>query len=162
VKDVGLIRFDRLFPQQATAEVRVITLLRHPTLPDDEYALVESYCDDPACHCRRVLLSVVGRRAMTALASIGYGFDRDGEWAGPFLDPLNPQSRHADALLELVRQLALTDPAYVARLEAHYYQVKGAAADPARRAPQTPPSMSARDRSRPLRPRSKPRQRRGR
>jgi hypothetical protein len=160
VKDVGLIRFDRLFPEQATAEVRVISLLRHPSLPDDEYALVESYCDDPACHCRRVLLSVVGRRAMTALASIGYGFDHAGEWAGPFLDPLNPQSRHAEALLELVRQLVLTDAAYMARLEAHYYQVKGASADPSRPAPQAPPRASAHDRDRPHRPRSKQRRRR--
>jgi hypothetical protein len=162
VKDVGLVRFDRLFPQQAMAEVRVITLLRHPTLLDDEYALVESYCDDPACHCRRVLLSVVGRRAMTALASIGYGLDRDGQWAGPFLDPLNPQSRHSDALLELVRQLVLTDSAYVARLEAHYYQVEGVATDPARPAPPAPPHTTARERDRPPRPRSKPRRRRGR
>jgi hypothetical protein len=123
---------------------------------------VESYCDDPACHCRRVLLSVVGRRAMTALASIGYGFDRDGEWAGPFLDPLNPQSRHGDALLEVVRQHALTDSAYVARLEAHYYQVKGVAADPSRPAPPAPPRTTARERDRPPRPRSKPRRRRGR
>jgi hypothetical protein len=161
VKDAGLIRFDRLFPQQAMAEVRVITLLRHPTLPDDEYALVESYCDDPACHCRRVLLSVVGRRAMTALASIGYGFDRDGEWAGPLLDPLNPQSRHADALLELLQQLVLTDPAFVARLEAHYYQVKGVAADPSRPALHPPPRTIAHDRCRPPRPRSKQRRRRG-
>lgn len=45
-------------------------------------------------------------------------------------DPLNPQSRHAEALLEIVRATLDTDTAYVARLESHYQQVKQAAADP--------------------------------
>ena len=67
--------------------------------------------------------------AKAILASISYAFDRDDDWPGPFLDPLNPQSRFADALLDLVAQV-LADPDYVARLEAHYYQVKGAMADP--------------------------------
>ena len=43
MKGAGLIPFDRLFPQQAMAEVRVIAVLRHPTLPDDEYGLLEFY-----------------------------------------------------------------------------------------------------------------------
>ena len=56
--------------------------------------------------------------------------------AGPFLDPLNPQSTYADTLLRLVEEI-LEDPAYVTRLEAHYYQVKGAMADPSHPARQS-------------------------
>ncbi|HDQ70592.1 MAG TPA: hypothetical protein ENN19_00670 [Chloroflexi bacterium] len=64
------------------------------------------------------------------LASISYGFDRDDEMAGPFLDPLNPQSEHAFKLLEMVSGLVLSDRRYLKRLERHYRLVKKAAVDP--------------------------------
>lgn len=129
MKHTGLFPFVRLFPQQGTAETRVLLVQGSAPLPDDEYGLLDSYCVEAGCHCRRVMINVVGRGQQKILASIGFGFDRDGEDAGPYLDPLNPQSRYADVLLDLVEQV-LADPTYVARLEAHYYQVKGAVADP--------------------------------
>jgi hypothetical protein len=127
--DGDLALFLEFFPEQAEAETRTVTVVGHSLLPDDEYALVEAYCPDPQCDCRRVMLNVAGRQQLKRgfLASVGYGFDRAGEFAGPFLDPLNPQSEYADALLDLVRQV-LADPAYVARLESHYRQVKQVAA----------------------------------
>lgn len=128
--DIGLVPFNQFFPRQAETETRVLTTRRHASLPDDEDGMLESYCPDPKCHRRRVMLNVAARGQRAILASINFGFDRDDELAGPFLDPLNPQSAHAGALLKLVEQV-LADPAYVARLEAHDYQVKGAAADPA-------------------------------
>jgi hypothetical protein len=64
------------------------------------------------------------------LACISYGFDRNEEMAGPFLDPMNPQSEYAEPLLELVERTVLSDPRYVARLERHYALVKRAASDP--------------------------------
>jgi len=93
-----LIPFVQLFREQGEAETRVITTRNHDVLPDDEYALVEAYCPDPQCDCRRVMLSVLPRRQLAQgfLASISFGFDRDQELAGPFLDPVNPQSRYAD------------------------------------------------------------------
>ena len=51
------------------------------------------------------------------------------------LDPLNPRSNYAASLLALVER-ALADPSDVARLQAHYYQVEGAAADRSRPAQQ--------------------------
>lgn len=126
-----LVPFVALFPEQAIAETRVITTRGHPMLPDDSYALGEAYCTDPTCNCRRVMLNVLPKRQIEQgyLAAISFGFDRDGEMAGPFLDPLNRQSRYANVLLGLVKQV-LADPAYVARLESHYRQVKQAVADP--------------------------------
>src|SRR5689334_3370125 len=107
----GLIPFVHVFPQQGTAETRVLTVSGHPTVPDDEYALLEAYCDDPTSDCRRGMLNVVARRQRSVMASISYAFDRDDEFAGPFLDPLNPQSTYAEALLTLVAPV-LADPAY--------------------------------------------------
>ena len=159
--DVGMVPFVRLFPQQAMAETRVLTTRGHPALPDDEYGLLESFCAEAGCNCRRVMLNVVGRRQQAVLASVSFGFDRDQEWAGPFLDPLNPQSMYADILLGQVKQV-LDDKGYVARLEAHYYQVKGAVADPSRPAQQLLVRPAKQDRIRPPRPRAKKRKRRGR
>lgn len=123
-----------IYPELALAETRTVATKGYPGLPDDEYALLEAYCLDPKCDCRRVMLNVTSRREtemgkMRYLASIGYAFDRDAEFPGPELDPLNPQSQHAGALLELVEQI-LADPAYVARLERHYRLAKEAASSP--------------------------------
>lgn len=159
MKDVGMVPFVRLFPRQGTAETRTLTIRGHPALPDDEYGLIESYCVEAGCNCRRVMINVAGRRQQAILASISYAFDRDDEWAGPFLDPLNPQSRHADALLDLIEQM-LADPGYVARLEAHYNQVKGAMNDPTNPGQQLPTRSTGKDRARP--PRSRARARMGR
>jgi hypothetical protein len=126
---VYLVPFVHLFPEQAERETRVLTTSGYPGLPDDEYALVESYCADPTCNCRRVMLNVIARRQNRIMATISLGFDRKAEMAGPFLDPLNPQSRYAEVLLKAVSDI-LADPAYVARLERHYAQVKRVAANP--------------------------------
>jgi hypothetical protein len=63
------------------------------------------------------------------LAAINYGFDRDEEMAGPFLDPLSMQSSLAQPLLVLVTQSTLSDPIYLDGLERHYAMVKRAATD---------------------------------
>jgi len=74
--------------------------------------------------------SVTEKRPDHFLACISFGFDRDDEMAGPFLDPLNPQSRYAEQLFGLVEDVILSDSRYVARLERHYEMVKQAASDP--------------------------------
>ncbi|MGH2410733.1 MAG: hypothetical protein ACRDGS_10245, partial [Chloroflexota bacterium] len=88
---IGLVPFVQYFPKQGTDETRVLTLSGHPTLPDDEYALVEAYCDDPTCDCRRGMLTMFGRQQQGVLAFIGYAFDPDDQYLGPYLDPLNLQ-----------------------------------------------------------------------
>lgn len=128
--DVGMIPFARFFPEQAETETRVMIIQGHRSPPDDEYGLIELYCSDSQCDCRRVLLSVIARRQQTVMATIGFGFDREAAPAGPYLDPLNPQSKYADFFLKVTAK-TLDDPAYVACLEQHYRQVKEATADPA-------------------------------
>jgi hypothetical protein len=128
---VHLIPFYIVDPELAADETRVMHLFDpHGDLPAGSYGLFEFYCPDPACDCRRVMLNVVEEKHRDRfLASISYGFDRDDEMAGPFLDPLNPQSRHAEQLLQLVKDLILSDSRYVARLERHYTLVKQVASD---------------------------------
>ena len=125
-----LIPFAALFPEIARTEIRSLTPMRQPGIPQDDYGLLESYCPDPNCDCQRVMLNVVSRRQQRQVATISYGFDRSAEDAGPYLDPLNPQGPHAEALLKLVAAHLEADRAYVLRLKANYAMVKSAAADP--------------------------------
>ncbi len=126
-----LIPFYVVDPELAVRETRVIHLLvEQDGLAVGSYGLLEFYCSDPTCDCRRVMLNVAEEQNPDHfLASISYGFDRDEEMAGPLLDPLNPQSEHAEVLLRLVKKTVLSDPRYLARLERHYRLVKQAASD---------------------------------
>lgn len=127
-----LVPFLIVEPELAVKETRVMTLLESSRgVPAGSYGLIEFYCPDPECDCRRVLLNVAEENQPGEfLASISYGFDREEETAGPFLDPLNPQSPYAEGLLHLVERGVLPDSNYVARLERHYHRVKQAASDP--------------------------------
>lgn len=127
-----LVPFFAVDSELAARETRMLHLLvPQDGLPVGSYGLLEFYCPDPACDCRRVMLNVAEEKQPDRfLASISYGFDRDDEMAGPFLDPLNPQSKYTEGLLQLVEETVLSDPRYVARLERHYVTVKQAASDP--------------------------------
>ena len=129
---MGFIPFYKVEPELAERETRTVTIVRTQCdLPEGTYGLIESFCPDPACDCRRVMLNIACEEQLERgyLATISYGFDRDEEMAGPFLDPLNPQSEYSEALLEMVVTSALSDQRYVERLEEHYHIVKRAAAD---------------------------------
>ncbi len=128
-----LVPFVQVESDLAAKETRTATLFEpRDGIPTGTYWLIESYCPDPDCDCRRAMINVVEKRNPTHyLASIGYGFDREAEDAGPYLDPLNEQCPYAESLMHLVQDVALDDPSYVARLERHYELVKQAAADPA-------------------------------
>ena len=123
-----LVPLFQIDPRLAARDTRTFAISGFPGVPDGEYGVVEAYCPDPTCDCRRVMLNVVARGdaekgKYTPLAAISYGFDRRARDSGPFLDPLNPQGECAGALLQVVKQL-LADSAYVERLKSHYAVVK--------------------------------------
>lgn len=116
--------FDYYFPEVAKAETRSLHIVEDLNgLPPGEYGFVESYCTDPKCDCRRVLLHVL-RPEEGMVAVVSYGFDPGAPMRGPFLDPLHPRPAYGEALLKAVREVLLADPAYLARLERHYTMVK--------------------------------------
>ncbi|OEU84231.1 MAG: hypothetical protein BA865_01910 [Desulfobacterales bacterium S5133MH4] len=115
------------FPKLGEKETRVVTVPQkgvYGSLPPDEYALVESYCDDKGCDCRRVVISVHAHKADRTLATINMGFDPDGEEPGPFLDPLNTQSKYSADLMQMFLDVINTDSKYVVRLQRHYVMFK--------------------------------------
>jgi hypothetical protein len=105
------------------------------SLPPAEYALLEMYCDEPQCDCRRVFFYVLSSRSKSSEAVVAYGWESAefyANWAheddpevirqlkGPVLNLASPQSRHAPEILRLIEEAVLRDSAYVERLRAHY------------------------------------------
>ena len=130
---MSLVPFYYVDVELAGAETRVLNLTEpYRGVPPGVYDLVEYFCPDPACDCRRGMLNVIeDSNPDHFLASISYAFDRDEPDADPFLDPLNPQSRYAPALLAVVEDVVFSDASYLERLERHYNIMKAAAANPA-------------------------------
>jgi len=135
-----MIPFYTHFSDLAARETRTITLRGRADIPDGEYGLVEFYCDEPDCDCRRVIFRVVSAPPdMRTYATINYGWESlafytrwmhgDAKTAammhGAALEPFGPQSQHSAAFLELVK-MVLQDAAYVRRLQEHYRLFKEA------------------------------------
>ena len=131
--------FATKFRDLAFRETRILTVTEHETLPGGEYGFLEFYCNEAGCDCRRVVLRVVrSDTGAQVWASINFGWESAafyGRWSprdpdpaimmGATLDPFNPQSRYADALLDLFRGMVREDPEYVTRLARHYRLFKG-------------------------------------
>lgn len=124
-----------LLPEVAERETRDVTIFPPGLdgIPPGRYGFLETYCPDPDCDCRRVLLFVVGDQQKRVLATISHSFDPPGRDdlvpEQTFLDPVNPQSKWSKALLKLFLTTVMDD-AYAARLVRHYGEVKAAVKDP--------------------------------
>ena len=132
----GMEPFYTRFPDLGWRETRTMILpMPQDGIPAGEFGFIECYCNAPHCDCRRVLLQVRSKHApQGVVATINYGWESADfytrwmhgdaeagrEIAGASLDPLNPNSEYAPALLGLFRELLMTDKAYVARLRRHY------------------------------------------
>jgi len=130
--------FTQRFPELGTRETRTITTAGLASLPADEYALLELYCGESGCDCRRVVIEVVARSTGETVAIINYGWENlefyeqklgSEEYArevvAASLDPINPQSRHAPMLLAMFREV-VKHRAYTERLARHYQLFKDA------------------------------------
>jgi len=119
--------FYHRFPEIAERETRTIKVLRKGAripLPENEYGFTEFYCNEKGCDCRRVMIRVMTPDSMESLATINMGFDSDRSEAGPFLDPLSPQSPYADTLMQCFLDEINNDHAYLVRLQRHYVVFK--------------------------------------
>ena len=127
--------FHERFPTIAEKETRSITIIQNPELPNDSYGLIESYCNEPDCDCRRVFMSVLSEKQEKVLAVIAFGWENEKFYAkwmgdndpqiikelkGPTLNLASPQSRLAPIILKLVDSVVLQDEKYIERLKTHY------------------------------------------
>lgn len=130
---MAFVPFFEKFLDLAVKETRVLHALNLPGLPSDEYGLLELYCDEPGCDCRRVMFNIFRPNSKNPDAVIAYGWESEEfykkwlgntpvdvkELQGPVLNFGSPQSRLAPVLLQQVT-LILEDPKYVERLQRHY------------------------------------------
>jgi hypothetical protein len=135
------VPFYELFPDVAEKETRMVDILPgHRELPEGEYYLIELFCGNPDCDCRRVFLLCLHKKMKGPVAVIAYGWeDKDfyRKWLGqddpdmlkdlkgPSLNRGSPQSELAQPLLKLVSDV-LTDMKYIERIKRHYKMFKGA------------------------------------
>ena len=129
--------FFQHFPEIAERETRAIRILqRLPSgLAPGEYSLLEMFCDEPGCDCRRVMFCVVSSRTRDVEAVVAYGWEpRDfyvnwmgddepaviDDLQGPVLNLASPQSKQAPAILELIKTVVLQDEPYIERVKRHY------------------------------------------
>jgi hypothetical protein len=137
-----MIPFDYYCPEEAMREMLILHVTEAGLpLPVGEYGFVEFYCEEEGCDCRRTLFRVVSpQHPGRALATINYGWESvefytrwmhgDAEAGREIkdaaLDPLNPNSELADALLESFRDFVKANPEFSERLKRHYKLFKKA------------------------------------
>jgi hypothetical protein len=128
------------FPDVAAKETRTVTLHGHRIIPDGEYGLLELYCDERDCDCRRVIIDVMSSPPHPKTwATINFGWETVEfytQWSGnpvmgkeshgAILEPFGPQSPYAYEFLEIVKAIAFQDEDYVRRLQRHYAMFKDA------------------------------------
>ena|SRR2546427_807181 len=135
------LRFSEQFRDEAVRDTVLLWLDRPGKgLPVTDYVLLEYYCDEPGCDCRRVLLDAVSSDIPgRVFASIHFGWESLAfyrKWAGTrdlgdarplkkgVLDPRELHCDWADVILAHVRKEVLADPKAVARFKRHYEMCK--------------------------------------
>ena len=131
--------FHEKFPEIAEKETKVITAIADPKLPQGNYILIESYCNEIDCDCRRVFLNIFSETRNEFVAVIAYGWEKSkyyAEWfgdndpqiiedlKGPSLNLTSPQSDLAPILLDKVNNYILKDKSYIERIKRHYHMFK--------------------------------------
>ena len=123
---------------RAFKEMHTLVVMTGKALPSGPYGLLEFYCDEVDCDCRRVLFHVIrpdtGEKVW---ATINFGWEtpeyyrtwaRDGqmakEMAAASLEPFQTQTKYSAELLALFIDYVQPNTAYVACLKRHYAEVK--------------------------------------
>lgn len=129
--------FHHYFPEVAEQETRTVLILDDSPfdLPPGPYTLLEMYCNEEGCDCRRVFFYVVSPPSSRALAVIAYGWEEREfyeRWfghddpeeidvlKGPAFNMASPQSAFAPAIMEMIQSTVLQDRAYLERIKSHY------------------------------------------
>ncbi len=124
-------------PEIAEKETRTLILSAgsSESIPPGQYALIEYYCVDPKCDCRRVMLHIFSEQEKSNVAVVNFGWesrlfyekwlgDTDEDWIkelkGPSLNTWSPQASYAQELLTVIQNFVLKDKEYVKRLQKHY------------------------------------------
>lgn len=74
--NLPMVPFFTKFPEIAAVETRSLIIAKNKKIPRGIYGLLESYCDELNCDCRRVFINVVSQGLPAEiLATISYGWE---------------------------------------------------------------------------------------
>ncbi len=124
----------------AEAPVLRVKIQGAPTVPDGKYSLIDAYCTDPDCDCRKAYIVVRAENTAEDIAYISVGWESLSfykNWMkaprppgisladlkGPSLMPMMPQSSLAKPLLEVLRSY-FEDPEKIGFYKERYFQFK--------------------------------------
>lgn len=108
-------------------------------LPAGDYLILENYCMDPECDCRKVMINIVkADDSMEFLATISYGWEdlkfyrqwlkgdteSAKEMKGPSLELGGKQSEHAQGCLALFEDFLTQHPEFTEQVKKHYFLFK--------------------------------------
>ena len=131
--------FYERFPEIAEKETRTIMVMKHESIPNGNFGLIEMYCNESSCDCRRVFFDVYDWEHKKSMAIIAFGWESERFYArwygdsdpdtirelkGPVLNLGSPQSKYASSFLNLIEGI-LKDSNYISRLKRHYRIFKG-------------------------------------
>jgi len=120
--------------------VRTITLAAGSRLPAGDYTLIDCFCSDPACDCRRSIIQVFHDDRCVSMVAVGWETEAFYEaWCGqgpldaqtlselkgPAITMDSPDLVDPEAMLHCFRTLIL-DSAYFGVLKQHYRQIRQA------------------------------------
>ncbi|MEG1009896.1 MAG: SEC-C metal-binding domain-containing protein [Clostridia bacterium] len=138
---MSYIPIGRFLPDIAYKESKKIKITEdYFGIKKGEYVLLEMYCNDLNCDCRRVFLEVISCDLCESIATIAYGWESSKFYAnwfritkedkrykstinslkGPILNDASKQSKYAPAMLNIISNYILTDTKYVEGLKRHY------------------------------------------
>jgi hypothetical protein len=126
--------FYTYFPDIAEKETRCIQIFNDLELAGDKFILVELFCDEPKCDCRRVMLNVISENRRKPVAVINFGWEKElfykkwygkydremiHELKGPSINTLSQRTDITDKIFDRVK-VTLEDDFYVKRIIEHY------------------------------------------
>ncbi len=130
--------FHNKFPEIAERETRRVILPEGNSLPAGNYDMVESFCNDKSCDCRRAFINVLYNDE-AIVATIGFGWESAGfyeKWAhdksmvpdlkGPILELGGIATKHSKDALLLFKNFMAHDETFLERLKRHYKRFKAA------------------------------------
>ena len=135
------------FKEKISTELRTTTFLNggnaRDSVPEGKFLFTEYFCTDPKCNCERVLVKILRYISDDAIpedvATIGYTWNESNDelWTpitpeipNPYLDPLHPRARYANALLSFWSDMVKHDQNYSNRIQRHYRELRAACPHP--------------------------------
>lgn len=130
--------FFNRFPDVAQKETRSIIISEKGPLPIGGYHMLESFCNDKQCDCRRAFINVEYNYEIVATI----GFDWEDlkfyeKWAhnnqelainmkGPILVITGISTKYSHNVLSLFKEYMMKDQGFLERLKRHYRMFKDA------------------------------------